>query len=247
MNLAIMQPYFFPYLGYFQLMDVADEWVIFDNVQFISKGWVNRNRILHADPQKGWQYITIPLSNRSRFSKINEITISNKQNWTDSILGKLTIYKKAPHYKKTIDFIEECLTSPKENLSEFLEKTLIKTSKHLGIETPISSFSKKDWKLPEITHPGQWALEISKIKNAERYINLYGGSEIFNQEEFDESGINIEFLKPTLNNYPQYRDRFIEGLSIIDIMMWNDKRSIQKMLKRDFSLYTKEEIEGLVK
>lgn len=242
-----MQPYFFPYLGYFQLMDISDEWVIFDNVQFIDKGWVNRNRILHPDPEKSWQYITIPLSKRRQFSKINEIAISNNQRWVDSILGKLTIYKKAPHYNNTIRFVEECLADTEGNLGVLLEKTLRKTARYLGIGTPVSSFSKKDWKLPEIKHPGQWALEISKVKKADKYINLYGGSEIFSQEEFDEAGIKLEFLKPVLNSYPQYRGRFIEGLSIIDIMMWNDIDSIQGMLKNDFSLYSKNEIENLVK
>ncbi len=245
MNLAIMQPYFFPYIGYFQLMNHVDEWIIFDDIQFIDKGWVNRNRILHPNIEKAWQYITVPLSKRGQFPHINEIKISPNHRWVDNILGKLTIYKKAPHYNETLDFLYECLSYKDEKLSTMLERTLNQTAKYIGIQTPISSQSKQSWDLPEISHPGQWALEISKAKKAEQYTNLYGGSKIFNQNEFDKEKIALRFLKPSLNAYPQYREKFVEGLSIIDIMMWNDKNSIQKILENDFSMLSKQQIENL--
>lgn len=244
MNLAIMQPYFFPYIGYFQLMNHVDEWIIFDDIQFIDKGWVNRNRILHPNIEKAWQYVTVPLSKRGQFSHINEIEISPNHQWIDNIIGKLTTYKKAPHYNETLDFIYECLSGKDEKLSIMLEKTLSKTAKHIGIHTPIFSQSSQSWDLPEISHPGQWALEISKIKKAKKYINLYGGSKIFNQDEFDKEKITLQFLKPVLNPYPQYRKTFTEGLSIIDVMMWNDKKIIQQMLKNDFSLFSKQQVEN---
>lgn len=242
MNLAIMQPYFFPYIGYFQLMNHVDEWIIFDNIQFIDKGWINRNRILHTNPDKDWQFITIPLSKRGQFDRINEINIIQNQSWVETIMGKLTAYKKAPHYIETKDFVYECLSDPTESLTETLEKTLIKTTQHLGIKTPITVQSRQNWKLPEITHPGQWALEISKIKKAKKYTNLYGGSSIFQQKEFDNAEIELQFLKPKLQPYAQYRKNFVEGLSIIDVMMWNDKESIRKILKNDFSLHIKTEL-----
>ncbi|MGY4878617.1 WbqC family protein [Vreelandella aquamarina] len=244
MNLAIMQPYFFPYIGYFQLMEYADEWIIFDNIQFIDKGWINRNRILHPNIEKAWQYITVPLSKRGQFPRINEVNISPNHRWIDTIMGKLTIYKKAPHYNETSDFIYECLSYKDENLSTMLERTLQKTAKHLDIQTFISSQSNQSWDLPKINHPGQWALEISKVKKAKKYVNLYGGSKIFQQDEFDKEKIKLEFLKPALNPYDQYRKNFIEGLSIIDIMMWNDKETIHKILKNDFSLLSKQQVEN---
>lgn len=244
MRLAIMQPYFFPYPGYFQLMDYVDEWIIFDHIQFIDKGWVNRNRILHPNQEKKWQFITVPLAKRGQFNKINEINIAHSHRWIDSIMGKLTIYKKAPHYKETIDFIFDCLSDSSENLSMMLEKTLQQTAQHLGIQTCITTQSCQNWKLPEITHPGQWALEISKLKQAKTYINPHGGSEIFQQAEFDKAEIELQFLKPVLQPYAQYRGDFIEGLSIIDTMMWNDKKSIQEMLQKDFCLLNKQQVEN---
>lgn len=244
MNLAIMQPYFFPYIGYFQLMNYVDEWVIFDHIQFIDKGWVNRNRILHPNQEKIWQFITIPLANRGQFDNINELNIAHNHRWIDTIMGKLTTYKKAPYYNETKEFIYDCLFAPPENLSSMLEKTLLKTARHLDIETPITTQSRQNWKLPEISHPGQWALEIAKLKKAKKYINPHGSSEIFKQAEFNQAGIELQFLKPLLQPYTQYRGDFIEGLSIIDTMMWNDKKSIQEMLQTDFCLLSKQQVEN---
>ncbi|WP_279384642.1 WbqC family protein [Vreelandella lionensis] len=229
---------------YFQLMNHVDEWIIFDKIQFIDKGWINRNRILHTNPEKDWQFITIPLSKRGQFDYINEISIIQNQKWNETIMGKLTTYRKAPYYRETKDFVYECLFDSTESLTETLEKTLIKTAKHLGIETPTTVQSRQDWQLPAITHPGQWALEISKLKKASKYINLYGGSNIFQQKEFDAAGIELQFLKPKFQPYTQYRKCFIEGLSILDVLMWNDKNSIREMLKNDFSLLNKEQVEN---
>lgn len=244
MKLAIMQPYFFPYLGYFQLMNYVDEWIIFDHIKFIDKGWVNRNRILHPNPEKIWQFISVPLAKRRQFDNINELSIAQNHHWVDSIMGKLTTYKKAPHYNETIELIHECLSGSPINLSMMLKKTLQQTAQYLGIQTTITTQSHQNWELPEITHPGQWALEISKLKGAKTYINPHGGSEIFQQDEFDNAKIELQFLKPILQPYPQYRGNFTKGLSIIDVMMWNDKHSIQRMLKQDFLLLSKQQAEN---
>ena len=97
MKLGIMQPYFFPYIGYFQLMKHVDQWVVFDDIQFIDKGWINRNRILHPDTKKQWLYITLPLHKRKQFDKICNIHIKSEINWKEEILGRLTAYKISLH------------------------------------------------------------------------------------------------------------------------------------------------------
>ena len=96
MKLGIMQPYLFPYVGYFQLMNAVDRWIAFDEIQFIDKGWINRNRILHPDPVKQWQFLTVPLSKRGQFDKICNISIKEELDWRSQIFGKLTMYKKSP-------------------------------------------------------------------------------------------------------------------------------------------------------
>jgi hypothetical protein len=233
MKLGIMQPYFFPYIGYFQLMAAVDRWICFDEIQFIDKGWINRNRILHPDIKKEWQFITLPLEKRGRFDKICEISIKSDAKWREQILGKLSSYKrKAPNYKSTIDFVTSCFDTDETNLARFLTRTLRMTADYLGIETPIEVQSQMHLLLDDVEHSGQWALRISEALGATEYINPYSGSEIFKEAEFDASGIKLTFMKPYLERYIQRRDGFVEGLSIIDVMMWNEPEDISKMLTK---------------
>lgn len=235
MKLGIMQPYLFPYIGYFQLMNAVDHWIVFDNIQFIDKGWINRNRILHPEVEKEWQYITIPLSKRGQFDKICDINISSDINWHGQMLGKLTSYKKAPYYNQTVDFLQHCFDTDELNLSKLVVRTLKMTADYIGITTPIDVQSEMDMPLGIIEHPGQWALRISEALGATEYINPYGGAEIFKHHEFETAGIDLSFLKPSLNPYPQRRAGFTPGLSIIDILMFNNISDCKKMLN-DFTL-----------
>ena len=242
MKLAIMQPYFFPYIGYFQLMNLVDTWVIFDDVQFIDKGWINRNRILHPDVKKEWQYITVPLKNRGQFDKICGISINTDGKWQDQILGKLTSYKKkAPYYEQTISFVRECLQTNETNLSQFLIGTLRKTADALQIDTTIIVQSETKLDLRAIEHPGQWALRISELMGASEYINPHGGAKIFDEDEFERAGIKLRFIMPELEKYVQRRGVFVPGLSIIDVMMWNSFENIHKFLVSGFRVLEKSE------
>jgi hypothetical protein len=122
-----MQPYFFPYLGYFQLINLVDKWIVFDETQFISKGWVNRNRILHPNEDKEWQYFTLPLRKKKREAMISEVEINMDLNWQAQLLGKLTAYKrKAPYYQQVIDFLLDAVDFADSNLSRFTIHTLKK-------------------------------------------------------------------------------------------------------------------------
>ncbi|MFS8152580.1 WbqC family protein [Vreelandella titanicae] len=232
-TIAIMQPYFFPYIGYFQLMHKSDVWIIFDNVQFIDKGWINRNRILHPAIEKEWQYITVPLSKRTQFSKICDIKIKNSENWKNNIFGKLSFYKKkAPHYNETINFLRECFSVEHDNLSFFLTHSLKMTAQLLDIDSEIQVQSHLGIPKKDAIHPGQWALNISKELNAKEYVNPLGGAEIFQPDEFTKSKIKLSFLEPDIDNYKQANRSFVPGLSIIDVMMWNDIDEIKEFVKK---------------
>ncbi len=247
MKLAIMQPYFFPYLGYLQLMSVVDRWVVFDDIQFIDKGWINRNRILHPDQKKDWQYITIPLKKKGRFDKISEISISEDPKWKETILGKLTSYKRsAPYYNQTIDFVRDCLSQNEINLSNFLVSSLRKTAERLGLEIVIDVQSEMSLELTHIHHPGQWALRLSQQLNADEYINPYSGFEIFNNDEFEFAGIKLTFLRSRLDEYVQRRGRFVPGLSLVDVMMWNSDKEIESMLRNGYDLLDMNTVRSLV-
>ena len=138
-KLGIMQPYLFPYLGYFQLIQATDKWVVFDKIQFSKKSWVNRNRILHPEQEKEWQFFTVPLNKFSLGININDLTINEKLNWKDQFFGKLTHYKnKAPFYNETIEFLQQTLSINTDNVSELIAHTLRETCNYLSIPyTPI--------------------------------------------------------------------------------------------------------------
>lgn len=230
LKLGIMQPYFFPYLGYFQLMNSVDRWIVFDDIQFIDKGWINRNRILHPEPVKEWQFITLPLENRGQFDKICDITIASNEDWRAQILGKLTCYRRAPYYKQTIDFLRDCFDTNETNLAKIVTSILIKTARHIQIDTPIDIQSKMNLTLGKVDHPGHWALKISQVYGAKEYVNPYGGVEIFSTSEFTDAGIRLSFLKAGLIPYPQHGVKFIAGLSIIDVLMFNSLSQINILL-----------------
>lgn len=231
MKLAIMQPYFFPYIGYFQLINYVDKWVVFDDIQYISKGWINRNRILHPDIKKEWQYFTVPTRKHAREYSIKDIEINAEKKWKDEFLGKLTHYKrKAPFYQETIDFVGDCIDCNYYNLSELILHTLKSTCNYLQIPFDYSVFSQMDINIDNVEHSGQWALLIADAMNANEYINPIGGYGIFKEKEFIKQGIKLRFLKPNLAPYIQRRGSFVSGLSIVDVMMWNDKEQIGNML-----------------
>lgn len=227
-----MQPYFFPYIGYFQLMNAVDRWIAFDEIQFIDKGWVNRNRILHPDPVKEWQFITLPLDKRGQFDKICDISIKSEIDWRANILGKLTFYKKkAPYYKQTIDFVRDCFDSEENNLARLVIEILKKTAVYIGIQTPIDIQSEMNLNLGDVQHAGQWALRISEAIGATEYINPQGGEQIFKPEEFNYAKIKLSFLKTNLIPYHQNRESFANGLSIIDVLMFNTLEQVLLLIK----------------
>ena len=238
MKVAIMQPYTFPYIGYFQLINYVDKWVIFDDTQYISKGWINRNRMLHPDVKKEWQYFTVPVKKHSRESRINNIEINDNLEWRDELLRKLTSYKKkAPFYAETVEFIGDCINFKCSSLSEWVAHTLKSTCDYLEVPFEYSIFSKEDINTEKVTHAGQWALEISDAMDAEEYVNLPGGYSIFNENEFLAKNIKLHFLKSNLTPYIQRRGYFVPGLSILDVMMWNNKDKIHEMLA-DYEIVT---------
>ena len=231
-----MQPYVFPYVGYFQLINYVDKWVVFDDTQYISKGWVNRNRILHPEVKKEWQYFTVPVKKHSRESKIKDVEVNDVIEWREEFLGKLTSYKKkAPYYAETREFVSECISFKCSSLSDWLVYTLKNTCDYLNISFDYSVFSQMEIDTENVQHAGQWALEIADSIGANEYINPPSGFDIFKEKEFNDRGIELSFLNPVLTPYVQRRGHFVPGLSIVDIMMWNDKDKIHEMLE-DFEI-----------
>ena len=229
MKLAIMQPYFFPYLGYFSLIKHTDEFILLDEVQFIRHGWIERNRILK--PCEGWQYINVPLEKHSRETVIKEIRIRISENWEGLILKQLEHYKKiAPYYSVVIQFLDKIFNVEYESITRLNGHLLSETCKYLGINFSNKIYSEMRLNIETVNGPGDWALNISKAMNASEYINPLGGVEIFNPEAFSAANIKLTFLKINLTSYLQGKRFFEPGLSIIDVMMFNSPEEIYLQL-----------------
>jgi hypothetical protein len=231
MTVGIMQPYFFPYIGYFQLINIVDKWIVFDTPQYIRHGWINRNRILKPDG-KDWQYINIPLKKHERDEVILNIEASVTEDWKSKIISQLDHYKKkAPHYYKTIEVVKESLQIPSSNIVDINISTMKNVCAYLDIKFNYEVYSKMNITHETPENAGEWALYISKAIGAKTYINPPGGRDIFEKEKYDEMGIDLKFIESKLLPYPQKNESFIAGLSIIDVMMFNSKDEIADHMK----------------
>jgi dipeptide/tripeptide permease len=220
-----MQPYFFPYIGYFQLINAVDKFVIYDDVNFIKGGWINRNRILfNGEPL----LINIQMQGASSFKKINEIkTGKNKE----KILSTIThSYRKAPFYDEVYPLVFDIINYNEDNLALYISNSIKDISKYLFIETDfiLSSEIKKDNDLKA----QEKILSICKLLCASKYYNAFGGQELYNKDEFAANNIDLKFIKSKLTAYKQFNNEFIQCLSIIDVMMFNSKAEIKEMLNQ---------------
>jgi hypothetical protein len=234
MKLGIMQPYFFPYLGYYSLIKSTDQFILFDTVQFIRHGWIERNRTLK--PVEGWQYIAVPLEKKTYLkTAISELVIRNNEDWKGKLIRQLEHYKKrAPFYFETMKVIEDSLNIDTNSIVKLNDNILKKTCEYLQIPLKISIFSDMDLDIDEVNDPGEWALEISKALGASEYINPTGGMDIFDREKYASSGISLKFLGNNLQPYSQRRQPFEAGLSIIDVMMFNNIECINTLIDDTF-------------
>ena len=219
-----MQPYLFPYIGYFQLIHSVDAFVIYDDVNFIKGGWINRNYILSQGLKSR---ITLQLQGASPNLLINQVNVgANKVKLLKSIRQS---YSKAPQFSAVYPLLEEALLYEEINLAKFIDYGLRKTCKYLGIKPKwyLSSDLKKD-----STLSGQdKVLSICAELGASQYINVPGGRDLYEQKDFSSLGINLSFIEPKLIEYSQFGGEFEPNLSIIDVMMFNDKEQCSGLLK----------------
>ncbi len=228
-KIAIMQPYFFPYIGYFSLMEYADEFILFDTAQYDRKGWMNRNRILK--PDQGWQYIRAGVMKPEFQTLIKDVTIDPNEEWRRVIIRQLEHYRKtAPYYKETIALVQNTLALPAETLTQFNRNGLEIVRDYLSITCPIYVYSEMKLAIGKVIHPGQWALRISQTLGADEYVNPPGGRDIFDPSEFLDANIRLSFLTHRLPQYDQRRQGFEEGLSIIDVLMFNPVSAVRQLL-----------------
>ncbi len=230
MKLGIMQPYFFPYIGYFHLIDRVDQWVVFDVVNYKKKSWMNRNRIHH--PNKGWQYISFPVEKTSMGTKIKDVQGKERDKAREKLVAQLDFFrKKAPYTDLAIDVVNDTFNrSASHKLVDVCVSGLLVVAERLGIEFDYSIMSELNLSLPSISHAGQWALEISKERGATEYINPIGGQEIFEVDEFRKHNIEFTFSDPAVVQYDVTPFGFEPNLSILDMMCWLSPGEIRSKL-----------------
>jgi len=228
MKLAIMQPYFFPYIGYFQLLKAVDKFVIFDDVNFIKKGWINRNRILLDNKAHPF---TLPVEKASQNKRINELLIADDGKWKNKLLKTIrAAYIKTPMFNMVFPIIENMIRHENPKLSEYLYYSILKLCEYLNINTQIIDSSAKY----NTAHlKGQEKIiDICLKEKATHYFNLIGGVDLYNTNDFAKHNIQLFFLKSNNVIYDQCHSGFVSNLSIIDIMMFNSVENIQIMLEQ---------------
>lgn len=215
MKLAIMQPYFVPYIGYWQLLNVVDRFVIYDDVTYIKGGWINRNRILiNGKPS----YITIPLYKASSYNRICDIAMQSSPIWRRKMIKSIEYtYQKAPFFAKVFPIIEEMICYETDNLADFLANQLRAMTKFMGLETEFVMTSRC-YQNNNLTGLDR-ILDICKREDARIYINPQGGQELYDTETFRSASINLRFLVMDSIQYKQRAAGFTPYLSIIDALM----------------------------
>jgi len=222
-----MQPYFFPYIGYFQLVNVVDDFVFYDDVNYIKRGWVNRNRILSNSESI---YFNMPLSGPSQNQLINEIKVGA----IDKKLLKTIemAYKRAPNYEEVSELVKTVLSTQSDRLVDFCENSIKAVACYLGLNTAFhkSSIEFSDSKGLD---KAERLINISKKLNSKVYINASGGKDLYEKEVFIREGIELFFLNTDSDIiYKQFNNDFNPWLSIIDVLMFNSREEVLLFLDK---------------
>lgn len=231
MKIGIMQPYFFPYIGYFQLIQAVDRFIVYDNIQYTKKGWINRNRIL----QNGKDVlISIPLKKGSDFLDVKdrEISVDFRK---DKLLNQIhEAYRRAPYFEQAFPVFEQIVQHDDTNLFRFIHNSIVRTCEYLkiGTEIVISSNVPIDHSLKNQDK----VLSLCAAVSANTYVNAIGGMELYSKETFLEKGIDLKFIKSKPFEYVQFGDAFVPWLSIIDVMMFNPLDTIQACILTNYEL-----------
>jgi len=229
-KIAIMQPYLFPYIGYFQLVNAVDTFVFYDDVNFIKAGWINRNNILINGKRK---LITVPCKKISQNKLINEVFLDPSPKILHNILRSIELaYKKALYFNEVFPLIYNLLSAyNKPTISELAIDSVLLAANYLNLK-PDFKKSSKDFPNSSKLKKDNRLIEISKLAGAGIYVNPIGGVELYSKKKFKEEGITLNFVESGLINYKQYENEFVPNLSIIDVMMFNSPQQIKEMLNQ---------------
>ncbi|MBP9149450.1 MAG: WbqC family protein [Rhodoferax sp.] len=231
MKLAIMQPYFLPYIGYFQLMSAVDVFVVYDNIKYTKKGWINRNRIL----QNGHDVMfSLPLKADSDQRDIDQRQLADTFRPDDLVNQISGAYRQAPYFQQTMPLMTSICRHHDHNLFAFLHHALVLTAAHLGIGTRIVKSSDVQ---ADHTLKGQdRVLAICKALGADRYFNSIGGQALYARDAFQNRGVELLFVQAKPLEYPQFGQAFVPWLSILDVLMFNPLDHVRTAVSTHYEL-----------
>ena len=231
MRLAIMQPYFFPYIGYFQLIAAVDQFIVYDNIKYTKKGWINRNRMLKNGKD---EMFSLPLKSDSDYLDVCKRELAADFN-RDKLLNQIkSAYRRAPYFAQTFPVVEQIVRYEDANLFCFLHHSIVKTCEHLEIKTEIKISSSL-----AIDHglkSQDKVLSLCEAVGASTYVNAIGGKELYSKETFREKGLELKFIQSKPFEYPQFDNEFVPWLSIIDVMMFNPLDTIRTCISTNYEL-----------
>ncbi|MCO6499931.1 MAG: WbqC family protein [Vicingus serpentipes] len=229
MKVAIMQPYIFPYIGYFQLINAVDKFVFYDDVNFIKRGWINRNQILVNNQAN---LFSIPLIKASQNKLINEVQLAIDEKWLKQFLNTIEFnYKKAPQFEEVNELIKNVFQGNYNSIAELAIKSVQVIANYLQLSTVFEISSEKYIQTKGMEKADR-LIEITKLCQADTYINPSGGKELYDKEYFETKNIDLFFIENKIVPYSQFDSNFVGGLSIIDVMMFNTKAQIRNMITK---------------
>ena len=217
---------FFPYLGYWQTLNAVDKYVIYDDVNYIKNGWINRNNIL-LNGQK--HLITIPLDGASSFLPINQIKTTQRFNEKEKLLKTIeAAYKKAPYFNDVFPLVHDIVMEDSCLIINALLKQFKTVAKYLDIKTELIISSTLD-KNNDLKAQDK-VIHICKLLGGTQYINAIGGQELYSFNDFKQNGLELSFLQTEFTPYKQFKNEFVPGLSMMDILMFNSISEVKNML-----------------
>lgn len=233
MKVAIMQPYFVPYIGYFQMIHAVDVFVVYDNIEYTKKGWINRNRILkNGEPD----VISLPLAKGSDYEHVVQRQLADSFHTKDKqkLHGRiLELYRKAPFYNETAALLQGVFASTETNLFAFIHHSLVALCEHIGISTTIRISSTLD--IDHQLRGEDKVIAICQAVKATQYINAIGGIELYSFDRFEREGFQLQFIQSTAKEYLQNCQAFVPWLSIIDVLMFCGKEQTMHQMN-DYQL-----------
>lgn len=232
MKTAIMQPYFLPYLGYFQLIAAVDCFVVYDTIQYTKKGWINRNRMLRNGEAA---MFSIPLQKGSDYLDVRERHVAESFEPAKLCAQIAGAYRKAPEFHRTMPLIESLLHHSSENLFAFIHNSIRLCCDHLGIGTEIRISSTVEGGPPTLQGVER-VIDICHRTGADIYLNPPGGRTLYAADQFRVEGLDLKFLQPRLPAYAQFGADFVPSLSILDVMMFNTPKTIMTTMLGAYDL-----------